>query len=172
MECKHYMLSIDIMMKERKNNLDEMQEQKLLKIEHYGTWFAFWGLLAAILIQVIIGGKDLFRNIAGEWIIFMCLAVYIVVACLKNGIWDRKLHPNGKTNIIVSMVTSTITGSMYFVFSYLKYHKLPGSAATGLIFFVITFILVLIALTISMFIYKRRLKKLEEDIEAQTHDEH
>ena len=32
----------------KKNNLDEMQEQELLKIEHNGCWLAFWGLLAVM----------------------------------------------------------------------------------------------------------------------------
>lgn len=58
-----------------KNNLDEMQEQKLLKIEHNGVWFTFWGLLFAILIQVVLGGKDLFRNIVGEWTVFIYLFI-------------------------------------------------------------------------------------------------
>ena len=34
------------MKKKMKNKLDEMQELKMLKIEHNGCWFAFWGLLA------------------------------------------------------------------------------------------------------------------------------
>ena len=29
----------------KKSNLDEMQEQELLKVEHNGCWIAFWGLL-------------------------------------------------------------------------------------------------------------------------------
>ena len=33
----------------KKNKLDEMQEQKLLRIEHNGCWFAFWALIAAML---------------------------------------------------------------------------------------------------------------------------
>ena len=33
----------------RKNNLDEMQEQKLKQIEHTGFWLFFWGLFAAML---------------------------------------------------------------------------------------------------------------------------
>ena len=37
-------------MKKTESNLDEMQEQKMLKIEHNGYWLGFWGLLAAILI--------------------------------------------------------------------------------------------------------------------------
>ena len=38
-------------MKKTKSNLDELQELKLLKIEHNGCWLAFWGLLAVILTQ-------------------------------------------------------------------------------------------------------------------------
>ncbi|MDD7312724.1 MAG: hypothetical protein PUH78_09820 [Clostridia bacterium] len=33
-------------MKKQKNNLDERQEQTLLRIERNGCWFAFWALLA------------------------------------------------------------------------------------------------------------------------------
>ena len=33
----------------KKNNLDERQEQIMLKIEHNGFWIAFWMLLAAML---------------------------------------------------------------------------------------------------------------------------
>ncbi len=40
------------MMIKQKNNLDKMQEQKLLKIEDNGEWFASWGLLGAIIIFV------------------------------------------------------------------------------------------------------------------------
>lgn len=152
-------------MNKRKNNLDEMQEQKLLKIEHNGAWFAFWGLLATILIQVAIGKENLFRNIVGEWIVFMCLAAYISVSCMKNGIWDRNLQPNGKTNIILSLVAGTICGSVFFVSSYLKYHKLFGSIATGVFIFIGIFALTLITLTVSVSMYKKRVRKLEENSE-------
>ena len=41
----------------KKNNLDEMQEQELLKIEHNGYWLAFWGLLTAIVAEVIFSDR-------------------------------------------------------------------------------------------------------------------
>ncbi len=31
----------------KKNNLDERQEQTLLRIEHNGCWLSFWGLMIA-----------------------------------------------------------------------------------------------------------------------------
>ena len=35
-----------------KNNLDEMQEQKLKQIEHTGFWLFFWGIFLAMMIQI------------------------------------------------------------------------------------------------------------------------
>ena len=37
----------------KKNNLDEMQEQELLKIEHNGCCLAFWGLLVVMAVQMV-----------------------------------------------------------------------------------------------------------------------
>ena len=76
------------MKKMKKSNLDEMQELALLKISRNGCWFAFWGLLAAMGIQMLLGFPG--KAILGEWIIFMALGVYLVAACLHQGIWDRR----------------------------------------------------------------------------------
>ncbi|MBZ9691906.1 DUF6773 family protein [Clostridium sp. M14] len=151
-------------MNKRKNKLDEMQEQKLLKIERNGMWVAFWGLFAIILIQSLIGKGD----IIGESIVFMCLAVYTVLACLKNGIWDRKLEPNIKTNIIISSISGVLCGLTFFISSYLKYAKLLGSIATGIIMLVQVFALAFVTLTIFSAIYKKRVKKIEENCETKS----
>ena len=140
-----------------KSNLDERQELKLLKIEHNGCWIAFWGLLIVMAIQMIVG-NDSIKNLAGEWAVFMSLAFY-----LRNGIWDRRLKPNFKTNVIVSSIAAVLTGIIWFSVSYRNYHKLIGSIATGIIMFVQVEILCLLALMISSKIYKRRVQKLEED---------
>ncbi len=39
-----------------KNNLDEMQEQTLLKIESRGMWIAFYGLVISLVVHLLIGG--------------------------------------------------------------------------------------------------------------------
>lgn len=159
-------------MNKRKNNLDEMQEQKLLKIEHYGVWFAFWGLLAAIMVQVVLATdvKSLFRNIVGEWLVFMCLAIYLLISCLINGIWDRRLKPNFKTNILASLLSGTVCGVIFFASSYYKYAKLAGSVATGIFMFVEVFVLTLGALTVTAFIYKKRVQKLEAEDKSTSDD--
>ena len=46
------------MKKNKKSNLDEMQELELLKIEHNGCWLAFWLLLASLIVQNIAFGAS------------------------------------------------------------------------------------------------------------------
>lgn len=153
-------------MKKRKNNLDERQELELLRIEHNGCWLAFWGLLIVMLVQLL-AGNDSAQNLVGEWIVFMCLALYLTIACIKNGIWDRKLKPNWKTNVIASMIAAVVTGVIWFVISYKNYHKLVGSIATGVIIFLCIGVLCFFALTISSKVYKNRLQKLENIEDAE-----
>lgn len=86
-------------MKKTKSNLDERQELTLLQIEHNGCWLAFWGLLLALSVQLILGNNSI-GALAGEWAVFMFLALYLMIACIRNGIWDRKWKPNFKTNLL------------------------------------------------------------------------
>ena len=150
------------------SNLDEMQEQKLLSIEHNGFWLAFWGLLAALAVQMIIGGENVVYNLAGEWIVFMCLCVYMVGACIKNGIWDRKLKPNLKTNIIVSVIAGVVSGVLSFAISYRNYGDLVSAIWTGAFVFVFTFALGLAALAVSTSLYKKKVKALEAKAEKES----
>ena len=110
-------------MKKRKNNLDEMQEQELLKIEHNGCWLAFWGLLAAILVQSFLFGKIDFRTMAGEWVVFMVLSLYLAVACVRKGIWDRSLKMNSRTNFIAALIAGAVMGLFNAVMIFRNYHK-------------------------------------------------
>ena len=69
----------------KKNQLDEMQEQTLRKIEGRGFWLMWGGLLAAWIVQTMFGAAD---KAAGEWVVFMIGCIYMCVACLRNGLWD------------------------------------------------------------------------------------
>ena len=76
-------------MRKLTNNLDERQEKQLLHIEKNGCWFAFWALIASIFIQEKIFGINNVKALAGEYIVFFSLAIYLTIGCIKNGIWDR-----------------------------------------------------------------------------------
>lgn len=153
------------MKKRMTNKLDEMQEQKMLRIERNGCWLAFWGLFAVIFIQMIIYGygEGNWRYMVGEWIVFMCLALYIVIDCLRNGIWDRHLSPTPNVNIRVSALGGAAVCFLNFAASYKNYHKLAGAAATGIFMGIMTFALCFAALTCSAYLYRRRVKHLEQE---------
>lgn len=148
----------------KKSNLDEAQELKMLKIEHNCYQIAFWGLLAAILIQTALIPGNLLA-LAGEWCVFMTMCICNIVGCLKNGIWDRKLKPNAKTNLVLSLISSLLFGLYWFATSYFRYGKLLGSLATGLFTAMSGFALIYAALSICTRLYKKRVKKLDSEIE-------
>ncbi|MCI7810200.1 hypothetical protein MR626_13130 [bacterium] len=145
----------------KKSNLDEMQEQALLRIEHTGCWLAFWGLLAAMAIQGILGAG--IRELAGEWIVFIGLCLYLLVSCLRCGIWDRTLKANRKTNLIVSLIAGAAVG-VFDAVLFLRYDmQWPDLALIAVIPAVITFVLCFAALTVSAAIYKKRREKLDRE---------
>lgn len=147
-----------------KSNLDERQELKLLKIQHYGCWLAFWGLLADILIQMILGNM-VFKNFIGEVIVFMSLVIYLVVASLKEGIWDRKYKPNLKTNLLFSTIGALVEGIVFFFISYRDYQNLKGSIGIMILIFFMMEIVCMILFTVAGKIYKKRVHQLEDSNE-------
>ena len=152
-------------MKKQKSNLDERQEQALLRIEHNGCWLAFWGLLAALLIQLIVFGTD-FRCTIGEWIVFMILSVYLMGACLKEGIWDRRLKANTRTNVIASAIAALVNGVVMFLRVWLRHRNTPvGAVAAGIASSCIVFVLCMIILTLAGIAYRKRLQKMEKEPE-------
>ena len=153
----------------KKNNLDEMQEQKLLKIEHTGCWIAYWGLVISIIVQGIIG-SELIGNIAGELCILFVLSIYLTVACIRNGIWDRKFKPTLKTNLSLSLLAGSAAGLVRFIISYRTYHKLIGSIATFVFVMLFTTILCLALLSLSTLFYKKRKKTLENESDRDEAD--
>lgn len=144
----------------KKSNLDEMQEQALLKIEHNGCWLAFWGLLAAIALQMVMRVPG--RQMLGEWIVFMALSLYIVIACLRKGIWDRHLKANWKTNLIVSLLAAVateilVTLSNPYLSEPLDYVLVAGLTGG------FTFVLCFAALSVCTKLYRNRRNKLDKE---------
>ncbi|MBQ9928702.1 MAG: hypothetical protein IJO65_12105 [Lachnospiraceae bacterium] len=149
-----------------KNNLDEMQEQKLLHIERNGCWFSFWPLFISLMVQTIV--FDDFNNfyyVAGEWIIFMCLALYLGIACMKNGIWDRRFKADAPTNLVFSLIAGVVVFVVIGLITYKRSGMLAGSVATGVIAGGFTFVLCAASMFACTVIYKKRVAKLESEEE-------
>ncbi len=153
-------------MKQKKSNLDEMQEQKLLKIEHTCCWLAYWGLIAAIVIQTLCNHGQI-AYLAGELGVLAVVSIYMSIACLKHGIWDRSLKPNWKTNLVISLVAGMVMGLIWFFVSYYRYHKLIGSLATFAFMFGLTTLLCFGCLSVYASIYKKRRRKLDAEADRE-----
>lgn len=160
-------------MKRLKNNLDERQELELLRIEHYGMWFAFWALLAAMVIQAVMGAP--MSQLAGEWIVFMLLCVGTLIACIRKGIWDRYFKPNFKTNLMLSIMAGIVVLMFTFVIIWHNVNGDPEFAGLivicSLIPAAITFVLCLAALTLTLRMTKNRQQKLDEAVSDDEDDE-
>lgn len=150
-----------------KNKLDEMQEQNLLKMESTGFWIGFFGLFIALLVQIIIYGQGEWKYLIGEWLVFMCMALYLAIGCAKKGIWDRWLSPTTKSNLYTSIVAGLIVGIVYFSTSYKKYGKLAGSIATGVYMFVAIFTACFAGLSYGAHKYLKRIEREENAEEPE-----
>lgn len=145
----------------KKSNLDEMQEQALLKIEHNGCWLAYWGLLAAIAVQTAMGVT--FAQMLGEWIVLMVLCLYIVIACLRKGIWGRSLKANWRTNLIGSLIAAAAVGILTAIAFHGNIREPLDFVLIACIPAVCTFVLCFGALTLSMKLYQKRREKLDKE---------
>lgn len=152
-------------MKKMKNNLDERQEKQLLHIEKNGCWFAFWALVASIFIQQSIFGITDFKSIGGEFIVFMILAIYIGAACLKNGIWDRHLKANPKTNFTISVIAAILSSILVSIINHINFEEWKFSVITFVITTIFIFIICFMLMSFTTMIYRKQLEKLENEHE-------
>lgn len=145
----------------KNSNLDEMQEQKLLRIEHNCCWLAFWSLAASITIQGVLGCY--LDHILGEIICLFLISGCMIISCLKQGIWDRKLVPNRKNNLLCSLAASIFIG----IFTYFqlagKLEQQERLLPVCIAFMVFVFLLSMAALSICTIIYRKRKDSLEQE---------
>lgn len=141
----------------KRDNLDEMQKQTLLKIESCGFWVLWVLLLAALIIESLLGFT--LREMAAEWFIFMLGCAYSVISDLRAGIWDRRFKPNTKTNAALSVVG----GAVILVWGLIKFAEFGMGVAVLLAVFlgVCTWVLCFAMLQLTMKAYKKRHAELE-----------
>ena len=153
--------------KGNKNNLDEMQEQKLLRLESRGFWLIWWALLAAMAVQLLVYGVEAYHLLLGEWAVFMLSSVYMTAACIKQDLWDRKLKPNFRTNLLLSLLASVVAGGFMGVYSYRSFGAAEAACWTVALVGGCTFLLCLLALSLSAAAYKKRRQQLDEGGEGE-----
>ena len=150
----------------KENQLDEMQELKLLKIEHNGFWLAFWGLLAAMAVQILLIGQE-FRYIAGEWIMFMVLCLYVGIATARAGIYDRHIQIGWKSSLLISLIAGFVFFLFQFSVTYSRYGMLVGSLAGA----AISAVIVIVVCFIGLMLTGRYVKKRQDALEAEDEED-
>ena len=157
------------------NNLDEMQEQEMLHIEKKCFWILYLMLACSIIIQKILGYP--LREYAAEGICFLTVSVIMVGTCILQGVWDRHLKADGRTNFLVSIlggfaaaVISTITVCITYGSDVAngKQRVIVGGV-TFAITFLITFVICMILMNFCTYLYKKRRDSLENE-EDETDD--
>lgn len=145
---------------ESNKQIDEMQENKLLKIQERGFWITFWLLFIAIFVQVIIGTT--FKEIAGEVVVLLMASIYIATVSLKNGLWTRKTRPTTKTNLLTSLVPAIILGVFWAVRSIVMLNKTIADCFVQIIIVMLSaYAICFVMLEILRLIYKKRREKLD-----------
>ena len=147
----------------KKSNLDEMQENKLLKIERNGYRIAFWGLIAVIIIEQVIGMiKNEPMDIVGECVILIIMCIYVLVASIKNGIWDRNSKPDIKRNVLISFFASLLMGVFGGSLCFIRLDDIKLSIIAAAIMSAFSFFVLVLAFAISAYTYNKKKKELEE----------
>ena len=148
-----------------KNQLDEMQERTMLTIESRGFWLVWSLLLVVLLVEGLLGFT--MREMAGTWAVFMISCVYIVVACLRAGLWSRRIKNAAGTNVLFSLAGAAVIGVFTFVRTPafdvpLAIHLACAAIAAGF-----TFALALAALLLCGAAYNKRHEELEKEADKE-----
>jgi len=144
-----------------------MQREKLARIEAKGESICFWGLLAAILIQLMLGPD--FRQIIGELAVFAVLSGYMAAACVRQGIWTRSIAPTLKNNAIGSAAAAAAIGVIAAIRAF-AIRKLPFSwdrALEILITVAVVYALCFVVLEIVRRLYQSKRNALD-DVDEET----
>ena len=151
-----------------KNQLDEMQEHTMLTIESRGFWLVWSLLLMVLLVEGLLDFT--MREMAGTWAVFMISCVYIVVACLRAGLWSRNIKATIGANLVGSLISGVVIG----VFTFIKMSAYDAPLSIMLVIAGIaagiTFVLALVVLQLCSAAYKKRHEQLENEFEKEETD--
>lgn len=149
------------------NILDEMQEQTLLRIEHNMAWLAFYGLLCVILGHLLFLGADAVRYLIGEFIVFFLISGYLVIDCVRKGVWDRRIQPDDKKSGFLLCLAFSLAFAVVLGLSVYRVTGLWLPAVLAFSFsIVILTALSYIAVILIGKLFKKRVTKLESDLDA------
>ena len=150
-----------------KSKLDEMQEQKLARIERNISHMAIFGLLALFLIELFLFGYD-WKIVGGEFVLLMILCFYDIIASLRAGVWSRNIAPTRRNNVLAALAAGLIV-FVFFLFMTVRWWDLYPLAGviTAAISSVATIMLTYFLLWASLREYERRQEQLDQEADEE-----
>ena len=91
----------------------------------------------------------------------MASCLFMAVGCIRLGVWSRRSIPSFKGILLISLLAGLVTGIFVAVYNYLSYGDVFTALITVLITGICTFVLCLLALTLSLSAYKKRRQELD-----------
>lgn len=152
----------------KKNVVDERERMEMYKVEHYMFWFAFWALLVSIFGQLIFM-KASFGQIAGEWTVFMLMAVGTVIGEFRGGHYDYISSPGWRSYLAYSVGGTAAFVLLILLNGMLRgyYDSIGDMALAVSVSGGIMFVLLYVSLSIGGALVKKRRKKLEEEFDDE-----
>lgn len=158
-----------------KKKIDERQQADLNRMMSYGYWIAFYLLLAAIMVEGVFMRRP-FREWAVEWIVFMVIAVYEVIACIRIGVWTQfKQMPGRKDYLRYSLIGGVLCAVVFTIGNVMRMDAKSISwqsvAAVFAWWFAVMFVLCLAGFYVCGGIYRKRKKRLEEKMDEELEED-
>lgn len=150
----------------RKKVVDEREQMEMFRVEHYMYWVTFWALFASIFGQLILM-RAAFLQVAGEWTVFMVMAIGLVIGDMKGGHFDYRHQPGWKYYLVYSLIAAV--GAMGLVLANGLVRGYYGSVSDAwfsvLMVGVEVLVLTFAAMAAAGTFVKYRRKKLEAEYE-------
>ena len=148
-------------MKIIKKGLDELQKQILSGIESRGFWISL--CVRLILLIVLMIYANLLISLIRSWLLFMVLAIYEAVSCLKAGIWNSSLYISKKRNAFISSIIAICMGVFQFILVSQRGESTYKTIIVLVSVIAVTFFLCFSAIIIIAKAVKKRRDKLDAE---------
>lgn len=162
------------MSKWRKKKIDERQQADLNRIGNYGYWIAFWLLIGSIMLQNVILHRPV-REWIAEWVVFMVLAVYGLIACIKIGVWTPYTRRPTLKHCVLYSLAGSGSFSVLFTIGNCRYMTegltISHVISIYLIWFAGLFLFMMAGFLVSVRVYNRKQEKIEEKLNEELDDE-
>ena len=147
--------------------LDERQELEAMRVERGTCWFFFFGLMAAMIVQMFFFGDD-FARTAGELVVFVVGCTWMTVGYIRRGIWSYFSTPGMKSYILYSIAVGVIFGPIPPLMRYFREDApfsncLRSFAIDFIVIFILSFILMLLFGAVTKARQRKLQKKYDND---------